>query len=277
MLLRVFWRRALATVLLLLSLCSATAENTKPESLPMIAIIIDDLGDRLHDGLRVTSLPGQVTCAILPRTSYSRRLAETAHASGKEVMLHQPMEATHGQKMGPGGIDRNMDRQTMVQILQANLASVPHARGMNNHMGSLLTRMIEPMAWLMSTLHGIRDFYFIDSFTATHSVAERVAWEHSVPSMRRNIFLDNDRNEAAILKQFVRLVARARRDGVAIGISHPYPESLAVLEKVLPHIEEFGVRLLPVSKLINQSSREEKRLWQASLSLLPPDVKSLKQ
>jgi uncharacterized protein len=273
--LRLSWQRLLTAVLLLLPLFAAAEEKAAP--LPVIAIIIDDLGDRLADGLRATSLPGQVTCAILPQTTYSRRLAEAAHASGKEVMLHQPMEATNGQAMGPGGIDRSMDRQTMLKTLQANLASVPYARGMNNHMGSLLTRMIEPMAWLMRALHKRKNFYFIDSATAVHSVARRIAQEQSVPSMRRNVFLDNNRDETAILNQFTRLVARARREGVAIGINHPYPESLAVLEKVLPHISEFGVRLLPVSELINQNPKKEERLWQASLSPSQPVAKSLKQ
>ncbi len=270
------WQRTLvATALLWLPLCALAEEGSEP--LPVIAIIIDDLGDRLEDGLRAAALPGQVTCAILPQTTYSHRLAEAAHAAGKEVMLHQPMEATHGQKMGPGGIDRYMDRKTLLQTLQTNLDSVPYAQGMNNHMGSLLTRMVEPMAWLMRDLHGRENFYFIDSATAVQSVAQRIAHEQSVPSMRRNIFLDNNRDEQAILKQFARLVARARRDGVAIGINHPYPESLAVLEKVLPRISEFGVRLLPVSQLINQNHKQKERLWQASLSPSLPDARSLKQ
>jgi uncharacterized protein len=275
--LRCSWQSLLAVVLVVLPLCVAADESIVTPPLPRIAIIIDDLGDRLHDGLRATELPGAVTCAILPQTTYSRRLAEAAHGAGKEVMLHQPMEATNGQKMGPGGVDRGMDRQTMLQTLNANLDSVPYARGMNNHMGSLLTRMIEPMAWLMSALHSRKDFYFIDSATAVQSVAERIAHEQAVPSLRRNVFLDNDRSEAAIMKQFVRLVARARRVGIAIGINHPYPESLAVLEKVLPHVAEFGVRLVPVSELIKQNNRQEERLWQASLSHSQPDAKSLKQ
>ncbi len=268
-------QRTMAAVLLALLPLYAVAETDKP--LPAIALIVDDLGDRLQDGLRITALPGQVTCAVLPQTTYSRRLAEAAHAAGKEVMLHQPMEATNGQPMGPGGIGRNMDRQTLLQTLQDNFDSVPYARGMNNHMGSLLTRMIEPMVWLMRSLHSRKDFYFIDSATAVQSVAQRIALEQSVPSMRRTTFLDNNRDEAAIMKQFIRLVTRARRDGVAIGISHPYPETAAALEKLLPHVEDFGVRLVPVSQLIQKNSRQEERLWQASLSPSQPVAKSLKQ
>ncbi len=270
------WQRGLAAVLALLPLCATAEEPPASPLLPAIAIIIDDLGDRLHDGLRVAALPGQVTCAILPQTTYSRRLAEAAFASGKEVMLHQPMEASNGRAMGPGGIDRSMDRQTLQQTLRANLESVPHARGMNNHMGSLLTRMIEPMAWLMTSLHRMDGFYFIDSATTAHTIAGRIAREKAVPSLRRNIFLDNDRDEAAIRSQFSRLVARAQRDGAAIGISHPYPETIAALEHLLPELDEYGVRLVPVSELINHS-RQEERLWQASLSPSPPDAKSLKQ
>lgn len=269
-------RGTLAAVLALLSLSAAAQEGTAQTPLPVIAIIIDDLGDRLAEGLRAAALPGQVTCAILPQTTYSRRLAEAAHAAGKEVMLHQPMQSTTDRPLGPGGIDLSMDRVRMVQTLQANLESVPYARGINNHMGSLLTRFPGQMTWFMEAMHQQGSLYFIDSATTALTVAGRIAAEQAVPNARRNVFLDNNRDESAILRQFARLIDRARRKGVAIGISHPHPESLAVLEKVLPRLSEFGVRLLPVSELINYRTEEE-RLWQASLSRSPPDAKSLKQ
>jgi polysaccharide deacetylase 2 family uncharacterized protein YibQ len=244
---------------------------------PMVGLIIDDLGDRLHDGLRAIALPGNVTCAILPQTTFSRRFAELAHRQGKEVMLHQPMQALNGEAMGPGGLSLYMTHEAFVSTLRANLESVPYARGLNNHMGSLLTRHPGQMAWLMDALEEHGGLFFVDSTTTSHSVALKVALEHQLPGVRRNVFLDNDRSEAAIRQQFAHFIAQAKAVGSSLAIGHPYPETLQVLEQMLPTLSEQGVDLYPVSQLIAQRNEQRERLWQASLSPLHRGVKSSKQ
>ena len=62
------------------------------QAAPAIAIVIDDLGKQLEPGRRVVALPGPVACAFLPREPYTVALADAAHHSGKEVMLHLPMQ-----------------------------------------------------------------------------------------------------------------------------------------------------------------------------------------
>lgn len=255
----------------------AETDQSAVSRTPVIGLIIDDLGDRLGDGMQAVGLPGEVTCAILPQTTFSRRLAEAAHASGKEVMLHQPMQAISGKAMGPGGMSMEMSRRTLLETLKANLDSVPYVRGINNHMGSLLTRHPGHMDWLMSALQQHGGLYFVDSATTSHSVAQRISLEHNLPTVRRNIFLDHDRNEIAIRRQFVRLIQQARSSGYAIGIGHPYPETLTVLARVLPRIEQFGVRLVPISQLIAYKEQRKDRLWQASLSPSHRGAKNSKQ
>jgi hypothetical protein len=259
----------LATALWLLAVPAQAGGIAVDHPVPdkgVFSLIIDDLGDRLADGRRAIALPGAVTCAILPQTSFSRTLAETAHAAGKEVMLHQPMQAVNGKAMGPGGLGLDMSRTELLQTLAANLASVPHAQGVNNHMGSLLTRHPGHMAWLMDGLREHGGLYFVDSTTTSHTVARRIAWEYALPNTRRNLFLDHLREPRAILRQFVHLVEQALSSGATLAIAHPYPETLAVLEQVLPHLEEFGVELVPVSELISRSEKRREEHWQASLS-----------
>jgi polysaccharide deacetylase 2 family uncharacterized protein YibQ len=274
------WLRRLLPALLLLALPlpAAFAEETAgtPGFSPVVAIIIDDLGDRLQGGLRTIELPGSVTCAILPQTTYSTRFAELAHRRGKEVMLHQPMQALNGRAMGPGGLSLHMTHKAFRHTLQANLDSVPHARGVNNHMGSLLTRHPGHMAWLMAELQR-RGLFFLDSKTTNQSVAQKVAMEQQLPNLRRNIFLDHVREEEAIRLQFLHFVAQARAVGSSVAIGHPYPETLQVLEELLPVLEQQGIKLLPVSALIQERNKRRERLWQASLSPLHRGVKSSKQ
>jgi polysaccharide deacetylase 2 family uncharacterized protein YibQ len=127
---------------------------------------------------------------------------------------------------------------------------VPYARGVNNHRGSLLTRHPGHMRWLMEEIGRQDEWFFVDSYTTHHSVALTVAREHNVPAARRDVFLDSSRDPASIERAFERLKAIARRDGAAIGIGHPFPETLDFLEAALPRLEAEGIRLVSLRDLL---------------------------
>jgi polysaccharide deacetylase 2 family uncharacterized protein YibQ len=218
---------------------------------PLISIIIDDMGNRLKDGRHALALPGPVTYSFLPHTPFARRLANQAHDLNKEVMLHLPMDAHRGNRLGPGGLTRHMTEGKLKETLISSLESVPHVVGLNNHMGSLLTRHPGAMNWLMQGMHEYGGLYFIDSRTSSVTVAEKAALENGLQAASRDIFLDHERDPAAIRAQFQRLIAIAQRRGKAIGIGHPYPETMAVLMQELARLGEYGVELVPVSQFIN--------------------------
>ena len=143
-----------------------------PEELPAISIIIDDLGYRRLDGLRAIELPGPIAYAILPHTPFATRLAGIAFQLDKEVLLHVPMQSNVVDKaLGPGALTNGMSRRQLQSVLEAGLAAVPHVSGINNHMGSALTREARPMAWIMEWMRRSGDLYFVDSFTSSDSVA----------------------------------------------------------------------------------------------------------
>jgi len=262
--------------LLLLSVLLPPAAAEPGRALPAIAIIIDDLGDRRAAGERALDLAGPITYSLLPHTPHAVRLARLAHASGKEVMLHLPMEAQRGNRLGPGGLTLSMDRARLLETVAANLGSIPHVAGVNNHMGSLLTRHSDRMGWLMEELKRRGKLYFVDSRTTPGTVAGREAEAHGVPTVNRDIFLDAIRSHAFVSSQFKRLVEQARATGWAVGIGHPYPETLTVLEELLPRLREQGVELVPVSTLIAYREQRRFKQWQASLSPSPRAAKSSK-
>lgn len=219
-------------------------------TLPRIAIIIDDLGDRPVEGERAVSLPGPVAMAFLPHTPHARTLAERAHASGKEVMLHLPLQAAGDNALGPGAITLDTTERQFFERFADGLASVPHVGGVNNHMGSLLTRHPGHMGWLMDALANHRVGWFVDSYTAVESVALALARERGLAAARRDVFLDADPAPEAIALEFERLVKLAQLRGTALGIGHPYPATLELLERELPRLRERGVELVGVAHLI---------------------------
>jgi polysaccharide deacetylase 2 family uncharacterized protein YibQ len=219
---------------------------------PAIAIIIDDMGNRAQRDRRAIHLPGAITYAFLPRTPHTPALARLTHELGKEVMLHLPMESMSRDKLGPGGLHLDMTCSEFARQLGADLAAVPHVAGVNNHMGSLLTQHPGHMLWLMQELNKHGGLYFVDSYTTKASVAHQIAGENRIPNLRRDVFLDSDRNPEQIRFHFRRLLRKARDNGIALAIGHPFPETLAVLEAELPKLQTQGIRLLPVSKLIKR-------------------------
>ncbi|TCK16843.1 hypothetical protein DFR30_0062 [Thiogranum longum] len=241
----------------------------------VIGIIIDDMGKRLETGRRVLALPGPVACAFLPHASHTRELANQANDHGREVLLHLPMDSVDGRPLDAGAVTLQMTKSEFVGTVLENLQRVPHVIGVNNHMGSLLTRHPGHMRWLMETLQHQGTLFFVDSRTTRATVALQVAEETGVPGIRRNVFLDNSHDKKDIAFQFDRLVALAREQGTALAIGHPYPQTLAVLEQRLPQLAKMGIRLVPVRKLIEQQQEGEKT-WQAYWSPSRRDAKNSK-
>lgn len=226
----------------------------QPE-LPWVAIIIDDLGN-LHTDRRAIMLPGPVACSFLPHTPHSVELAQLARRMDKEVLLHQPMQASNGKKLGPGGLLEEMSEAQFRDTLSRNLSVLPHVTGVNNHMGSLLTSRPLQMEWLMGELSRFQSLFFIDSRTTVETVAQQMANRHQIPSTSRDVFLDNVVAEHQIEAQFELMVNHARKFGSAIAIGHPYGETLAVLERLLPRLTDKGVALKPVGEIINRRHLE---------------------
>lgn len=220
-------------------------------AVPRIAIIIDDLGYQLEAGQRSIDLPGPVACAILPDTPRATLLAEAAFANGKEVLLHLPLEAmSEDRPTEPGAILLAMDRDQLASAFSANLKSVPHAIGVNSHRGSLLTRHPGHMAWLMEEIHMHGNLVFVDSYTTHKSVALQLAKETGVPAVKRDVFLDPDRSPETVAREFRRLKELAKKRGTAVGIGHPYPATLALLEREIPKLRDEGIELISINELV---------------------------
>jgi polysaccharide deacetylase 2 family uncharacterized protein YibQ len=234
-----------------------------------IVIIIDDIGDNLSYGLRAVRLPGAVSCAFLPHTNYAHQLAIAAHKLNKEVMLHLPMESEDERSPGPGALTLAMAQEEFISTFQDDLAAIPYATGVNNHMGSLITQNPEHMSWLMQEINRQGKLFFVDSRTTEATVAQRVAQESGVPNLRRNVFLDNDQRPEAIARQFSHLLALAKRHGSAVAIGHPHPTTLRFLEEQLPHLSEQGIQLVSASQLIALKQHPETIYAAKALEISP--------
>ncbi len=253
--------------LLLLALVSAGATA---DQRPRLSLVIDDLGYSLKHGMAAIDLDGDHTYAILPGAVYSRRLAEHAHEQNKEVILHLPMQSISSRAAHePNALNEAMDEDQLTRRVHALLNEVPFIRGVNNHMGSHLTEFDFFMRPVMDSIHSFNPgLYFLDSRTSPRSVAHAQALDAGLSAVRRDIFLDNETNLESIRLQYNIWLTKAREQGSAIAIGHPYPNTLSVLRESLAEtFKEF--LFLPVSRLI------EERMIGAAAPLQPIGVSAL--
>ena len=234
--------------------------------LPELAIIVDDIGYTLANSRSAIELQHPFAYAILPFSPHADSLANLATRLDKEVIIHLPMEAESGaHRLGPAGLRADMSREDFHQALAKSLAAVPNAIGVNNHMGSRLTKLSTQMRWLMAALYAQGDLFFVDSRTTSGSVASRTARELRLPSTSRDVFIDNKVDAEHIERQLTALVQKAKSKGRALGIAHPYDVTIAMLASWQP--EDFGVRLIKLSDYVQKASAANQ---DPSLSASPP-------
>jgi hypothetical protein len=234
----------------------------KPEPIPppsvvlppsyKVAIVIDDLGQSAPpiEGLLALDLP--ITFAVLPHLKYSTEAAERAHERGLDVLLHAPMEPKDSLKhdAGRGVLLTGMSEAEIRNHLANDLSGVPHAIGVNNHMGSKFTENERTMRVVLGVLKD-KNLFFLDSKTTAASVGERLAGRMGVRNAGRDVFLDNEQDVKYIKGQIARLIKTARKEGSAIAIGHPYKETIAALNETAPEFRKNGIEVVRLSELVD--------------------------
>ncbi len=214
---------------------------------PRIAIIIDDMGYHHKIGEQLLELPLNLTFSFLPDAPFTKILEGRAYGQERTILLHQPLQARDDKwNPGPSGLYLGQMLKQK-EILANNLKRVPHAEGVNNHMGSLYSED-EPHMKAFLNIIADSNLFYVDSFTTAESVGFRLAKEMGVKTARRHVFLDNIHSTDIICDQLEKLVNIAEENGGAIGIGHPYQETLEALtdcyEKFSTRVELVGVEHL---------------------------------
>ena len=220
-----------------------------------IAIVIDDFGYQEQDLiLSFCELPQPITFSIFPGEKHTAWIAQQAIEKNHGVMVHLPMEPIDypARDPGPNAIFSDYAPEKIAELTQDALASVPYAKGINNHMGSRLTQNFEAMKAVLQVVQRW-NFFFIDSVTSPQSVAYTIARDMGIPSGRNALFLDIVEDEDAVVKRLYRLAARARHEGTVIGIGHAKPNMLRALQRMLPELAEQGFVFVLAEEAVHTS------------------------
>jgi len=216
---------------------------------PKLALIIDDCGQWVDIERGYIALPIPLTLSVLPYVHAARQIAQEAHDAGKGVMLHLPMEPQSEIYPGPGEVKTAMTDAQVIAQVQADLAQVPLAQGVNNHEGSKASADARVMHDVMEVLARHGHLFFIDSRTSAASVGEQQAAAAGIPTASRDVFLDNRENVAYTEAQLREAAGIARRTGSAIAIGHPRATTLAAVRAMIPQLQAAGIRFVLVQSL----------------------------
>ena len=216
-----------------------------------VAIVVDDFGYNMNNVNAFLNIGQPITLSILPDQPYSARIANIARLHGYEVILHLPLEA-HGNKVKEEAdtIRSGMSRTEIVGRLEKEIASVPGITGVSNHMGSKATEDRELMPVILKYLKK-RGLYFFDSLTSEKSVCREVAVSAGVRFARRDIFLDNLNDVAAIEEELRSLGRLARKRGRAIAICHDRKNTVIALGRMMPEMAKEDISFVTLSEMVN--------------------------
>lgn len=217
-----------------------------------VAILMDDLGINLKRGIAAINLDIPISVAIIPGEQHATDLMRFAHEKQREILIHMPMEPVSYPKNNPGplGLFISQTDEEIIANTQHLIELIPYATGGNNHMGSEFTRHSDKMDLVLTEM-GKSHLFFVDSLTISDSVAHQEAKRLGVPTTIRDRFLDNEREVEKISAQLEGLVALAKKNGHAIGICHPYPETILALELFAQQIDLLNIEIVALAQLVD--------------------------
>lgn len=214
-----------------------------------IAIVLDDWGYNLNNLYILDQIRYPLTISVLPNLSYSKAVAEGLHRRGFEIVLHLPMEPKEKFRLEKNTIMISMDEPMIRDILVQDLAGVPYAKGVSNHMGSRAIEEPRVTEIIFKELKK-RNLYFLDTLVSSESVGFDLAHKMRIGFAKRDVFLDNNQDPTYIKGQIYKLKTRARIYGQAIGIGHDRKITLEVLKELMPQLVKEGYKFVFVSELV---------------------------
>ncbi|WP_425465561.1 divergent polysaccharide deacetylase family protein [Paenibacillus hemerocallicola] len=229
-----------------------SANGTDEPVVRKAAIVIDDFGNRMAGTEEMMNVPFQITVAVMPFMPSTKQDAEAAHRKGHDVIVHLPMEPlkSHKSWMGPGAITCDLPDDEIRKRVHAAIDDVPHAIGINNHMGSKAT-VDERVMRIVLEVCRERGLFFLDSHTNYRSIVSKLAQSLGVPCIENHIFLDDVKSKLHVSNQ-IKLLQKHLKDHdkcVAIGHVGGGGKITAEMLRQLPAAMD-GVQLTGVSKLL---------------------------
>jgi len=204
--------------------------------------VIDDTGN-IRDRLPYwTAIDAPLTFAVMPYPPLSKELADKLYLNGYDIFMHTPTDNMPPNSFaGTGQLATGMSRQTVFQTLDKDILNVPHAIGMNNHMGGRgcdqLDLMTYEVEWAKS-----KGLVVVDSASSVASKVTKACLALGLPKRLNEVFIDHQNEPDYIRKAMRELASYAKKNGTAIGICHWHrPNTATVVGEMIKTLRAEGI------------------------------------
>ena len=231
----------------------AAEEEIDENKIPLIAVVIDDMGINQKRTLDIISIQAPLTSSFLTYGKNLKSLAEQAKQSGHEIMIHAPMEPKVDASLAPDTLKTDMSKEEIEEMFLAMLGKFENVdvKGINNHMGSKFTEDKERLGYIIDILK-TQNMFFLDSKTTSVSKGKELTDEKNVAFASRDIFLDNENNYEYIFLQLTKAEKIAEKKGFAIAICHPKSNTYPALKDWVETLKDKNIKLVHISEIIKE-------------------------
>jgi len=201
---------------------------------------------------RWLAIDAPLTFSAMPYPPLSKDLAFKLHQAGYRIMMHVPTQnAPPNSFSGKGQLAVNMDSTTVFKTLDDDLASVPFAKGLNNHQGGLgcddLTLMTRMCQWAKQ-----KGMYVVDSSSSARDKVSLACTALGMPHRKNEVFIDHQNDPNYIRNAMRQLAELAKKNGTAIGICHWHrPNTPTVVGEMIKQLKNEGIHFAFVQDVTN--------------------------
>jgi polysaccharide deacetylase 2 family uncharacterized protein YibQ len=230
-----------------------TVSDASLTDIPVIAIVVDDMGINRKRTLDIISINAPLTSSFLTYGNDLLGLVAKAQASGHEIMIHAPMEPKKANNLAPDTLKTDMNKTQIDDLFVQMLQRFDNVKvnGINNHMGSKFTEDAEKLGYVMNILKQ-RNMFFLDSKTSASSKGKDLAVKNDIKFVERDVFLDNNNDYDYILKQLQKAEDIAIKKGFAVAICHPKSQTYLALKDWVESLNGKQLKLVHVSEIVQK-------------------------
>lgn len=208
------------------TISSYTKDDSQVRSINFcLFVVLDDAGMALDDLKKFEKFPGAYTVAIIPRLPESRNIASYLDKRNVPYIIHLPMESMSNENAGEYVINVGNTDKKNIELLRYNFSDFENYIGLNNHMGSKATADMHTINVLLKYIP--TGIFVLDSRTTKDTILALRARELQIPTIERDVFIDNYRDILYIKNQIKKGIVLAKQKGNAVLIGHSTKEETA--------------------------------------------------
>jgi polysaccharide deacetylase 2 family uncharacterized protein YibQ len=218
---------------------------------PIIAIIISGVGLSASSTAGVLKTTPEITIGLSPYATEINLLAKQFITLGHQVLMNIPLEPINYPIDDPGPYalltslsDKdNLDR---LDALAGRAHDIDGFYTMDNEKFSVDSNSVKPIIDEISK----RDLILVYGGGPENNSISQLAASVSFPLIISDNIIDNDITEEGIADKLLKLEQLASKNGYAVGIAHPYPITVNLLEKWMTTFPSKGFKMVGIKEII---------------------------